>query len=407
MSSIKILTVYGIPIRVHITFPLILILAAVQFGVGQTDWLQGAAFGVMATLLLFVGVVLHELAHSLVAMGFGSRVREIVLLPLGGVAQMETIPERPYQELLMAVAGPVTSAIIGGVLLVATVLFFPLDAWTGLLVAITQSTLRLQWSLLLPYLAFVNLFLAIFNLIPAFPMDGGRVLRALLAALMPYGRATAIAVAIGQGLAWLIGLYGLMTTQVFAILIAIFVYVGAAQEGQMTRVKTALSGLRVRQVFSRHARPVHPDDPLGVAVDLTLDGFQSDFPVCDGQQLVGMLTRNDLLVGLKTHGPQSPIRQSMRTEYPIVRPDDDLFEAQQHMAEAGLEAAPVAEGMTFLGLLTRQDLEEAFRLVTVSPDLLRAGEWARRRAETTTPPAPEGTEMAIRVCSPDSPDDPS
>lgn len=402
MSSIKILTVRGIPIRIHITFPLILILAAFQFGIGRSSWLQGAAFGVVAMLLLFVGVVLHELAHSLVAVGFGSRVKEIVLLPLGGVAQMEKIPERPYQELLMAVAGPVTSAVIGLALGALTLLAFPLNEWLQFVRALGGDA-QLQWWHLLHYLAFVNLFLAFFNLIPAFPMDGGRVLRALLAALMPYGRATAIAVAIGQGLAWLIGLYGLMTTQVFAILIAIFVYVGAAQEGQMTRVKVALSGLRVRQVFSRHARPLQPDLPLSTAVDATLGGFQSDFPVCDGRQLVGMLTRNDLLVGLKNYGPQSPIRQSMHTEYPIVRPDDDLFDAQQRMAEAGLEAAPVAEGRTFLGLLTRRDLEETFRLVTVSPELLR-DDWAQRRAESVTHPSPLATDepdVAIQVCSTD------
>ncbi len=370
MNSIQLLTVRGIPIRIHITFPLILILAAFQFGLGQPNWAEGAVFGVVVTLLLFVCVVLHELAHSLVAMGFGSRVKEIVLLPLGGVAQMEELPERPYQELLMALAGPVTSGLIGVGLALPTVLFLPSHIWLDFARAITTAG-RLEWAYMLPYLVTTNIFLAGFNLIPAFPMDGGRVLRALLATVMPYGRATAIAVSVGQGLAWLIGLSGLLTRNVLTMLVALFVYVGATQEGRMVQVKTALAGLRVGQAFSRTARSVHPEDPLGRAVDLTLESFQSDFPVCDGEQLVGMLTRTDLLVGLKERGPGVPIREVMRRQFPLVRPQDDLFDTQQKMGASGLEAVPVVEEGRFLGLLTRQDLEEVYRLVTTLPGLLQ------------------------------------
>lgn len=370
MSSIRLVTVRGIPIRMHITFPLILIVAAIQFGLGQRNWLEGAAFGVVVTLLLFVCVVLHELAHSLTAIQFGSEVREIVLLPLGGVARMERMPERPYQELLMAVAGPLTSGLIGIALAVLTALLLPWRIWLEFSRAIAAAS-HLKWSYLLPYLAVTNLFLAGFNMIPAFPMDGGRVLRAVLATVMPYGRATAIAVAVGQAMAWMIGLYGLLDRNVLVILVALFVYVGAGQEGQMVQVKVALAGLRVGQVFSRHAQSVHPDQPLGHAVDLTLGGFQSDFPVCEGERLVGMLTSTDVLAGLKEYGPQVPIRQVMQTRFTMARPDQDLFEVQQRMSEARLEVVPVVEGESFLGLLTRRDLEEAYRLVMVRPGILR------------------------------------
>ena len=373
-SSIKLLTVRGIPIRMHITFPLILVISAFLFGSGQADWMRGAAFGVVVTLLLFVGVVLHELAHSLVAVAFGSEVSEIVLLPLGGVARMEQVPEKPYQELLMALAGPVTSGLIGFVLAAMMPLFFPhtwFDIGAQFFRAFFLQVGSLQWTHVLPYLASVNLFLALFNMIPAFPMDGGRVLRALLATVMPYGRATRIAVSIGQGLALLLGLLGFIGGGVMVILVALFVYVGASQEGQMTQVKLALAGLQVQQAFSRRALALAPDDPLGRAVDLTLEGFQSDFPVSDGEQLVGMLTNADVLVGLKELGPDVPVSQAMRTEFPVAHPQDDLFEVQQRMNEAGMPALPVVEGTRFLGLLTKQDLQEVYRLVSINPRLLQ------------------------------------
>jgi Zn-dependent protease/CBS domain-containing protein len=371
MSSFRVLTVRGIPIRVHVTFPLVLVLAAFQFGLALPNWLEGAAFGVVVTLLLFVGVVLHELAHSLVAMQFGCEVKEIVLLPLGGVAQMEELPERPYQELLMAVVGPLTSGLIGIGLAAVTLLVVPVSwSWLRDFGRAMAGEGDLRWEYVLPYLAVVNLFLAGFNMIPAFPMDGGRVLRALLAAVIPYGRATAVAVAIGQALAWLIGLYGLLSRNIVTMLVALFVYVGAAQEGRMTRVKVALAGLKVRQVFSRRAQPVSPTASLGQAVDMMLEGFQADFPVCDGERLVGMLTRADVMVGLKEHGPMVQVEAVMQRDFLVVDPEGDLFHIQQQMSKARVGAVPVVQEGRFLGLLTQQDLEEAYRLVSVLPGIL-------------------------------------
>ncbi len=369
MGSLKLATIKGIPVRVHITFPLILLWAAVQFGRGQSNMWRGALFGVVVTLLLFLCVVLHELAHSLLAIQFGGRVNEITLLPLGGVAQMERLPDRPYQELLMALAGPLTSGVIGVGLAFLTLFLFPLRIWTDFLRALSSGG-TLSWSYLLPYLAVTNLFLAGFNLLPAFPMDGGRVLRAILATFMPYGRATALAVRVGQVLAWILGMLGLFGRDVFLILVALFVYAGATQEGRLVQLKTALAGLRVRQAYSHSPQAVHPEDPLSRAVDLMLEGFQSDFPVCEEDRLVGMLTRTEVLRGLKEYGPQVPIRAVMLREFPVAGPEDDLFDIQQRMSEAGAEVVPVVDAGTFLGLLTRQDLEEAYRLVTAYPALL-------------------------------------
>jgi Zn-dependent protease/CBS domain-containing protein len=370
MTGIKLFTVRGIEIKMHVTFPLILVLAAVQFGFLSTGGfsLSGAAFGVVVTLLLFVCVVIHELAHSLVAVHIGFPVRDIVLLPLGGVAQMERMPEGPAQEFLIAIAGPLSNVVIAGVLIVVGLLL-PVNLVRDLWRLLTNPT-RLGWQDTLPYLIIINFSLAAFNLIPAFPMDGGRVLRALLATMVPRVRATAVAVRVGQGLAWILGLVGLLNSNFFLMLIAIFVYSGAAQEGRMVHVRDVLQGLRVRQAFSRRALALSPDDPVSRAADLTLESFQADFPVCDEGQLVGLLTHTDVIRALKQRQPETPVRAVMRTEFPVIRLNDELLEIHRQMTEAGLDALPVVEGEQFLGLLTRRDVNEVYQLLSVNPELL-------------------------------------
>jgi len=375
MTGIKLFTVRGIEVKMHMTFPLILVWAAVQFGfLNQRGFSpSGAAFGIVITLLLFLCVVIHELAHSLTAVRMGFPVRDIVLLPLGGVAQMERMPERPSQELLMAIAGPLSNLIIAGLLAVAGSLLSPVSIGSGLGRLLLHPT-NLGWKDMLPYLIVTNVGLALFNLLPAFPMDGGRVLRALLATAMPHTRATALAVSVGQGLAWLLGLAGLLTTNFVLILIAIFVYAGATQEGRMTQVKGVLQGLRVRQAFARHAQVLSPDDPISHAADLVLESFQSDFPICDGERIVGLLTYTDMIRGLKQHQPETPVREVMRTQFPAVGLNDELYEVHRQMTEAGLDAVPVIEKGFFLGLVTRRDVSEVYQLLSVSPELLVHGQ---------------------------------
>jgi len=365
MTGIKLFTVRGIEIKMHVTFPLVLVWAAVQFGFLSTGGfsLSGAAFGIVVTLFLFICVVIHELAHSLVAMRMGFPVRDIVLLPLGGLAQMERMPERPAQEFLMAIAGPLSNVAIAVLLIVAGLLL-------GIDVQLRADLTHLGWADTLPYLIFTNIGLAVFNLVPAFPMDGGRVLRALLATVMPHARATAVAVKVGQGLAWILGLVGLWNGNFVWILIAIFVYSGAAQEGQMIQVKDVLQGLRVRHAFSRRALALSPADPVSRAADLTLESFQADFPVCDGGRLVGLLTHTDVIRALQQHRAETPVREVMQAKFPTIGLDDGLFEVLRQMAEAGLDALPVMDGEQFLGLLTRRDVNEVYQLLSVSPELL-------------------------------------
>jgi len=240
----------------------------------------------------------------------------------------------------------------------------------GIDVQLRADLTHLGWADALPYLIFTNIGLAVFNLVPAFPMDGGRVLRALLATVMPHARATAVAVKVGQGLAWILGLVGLWDGNFVWILIAIFVYSGAAQEGQMIQVKDVLQGLRVRHAFSRRALALSPADPVSRAADLTLESFQADFPVCDGGRLVGLLTHTDVIRALQQRRAETPVREVMQTKFPAVGLDDGLFEVLRQMAEAGLDASPVMDGEQFLGLLTRRDVNEVYQLLSVSPELL-------------------------------------
>ncbi|MEA3375507.1 MAG: site-2 protease family protein [Chloroflexota bacterium] len=369
MASFKLFTVQGIDIKVHITFPLILVWAALQFGfLGQDGFsLSGAAFGVVVTLLLFGCVVIHELSHSLTSAWMGYPVEDIVLFPLGGVAQIEKMPEGPGEELLMAIAGPLSNVVIAFVLGLLS-LFTPTNLFAGLR-KIAMDPTALGWADILPYLIVTNLLLAAFNLIPAFPMDGGRVLRSFLATIMPQARATDIAVRIGQGFAWLLGLGGLVTGNLIWILIAVFVYAGAAQEGRMTRIQEILEGMKVRQAFSREVQSISPHDPVSRAADLTLESFQADFPVCDEGQIVGLLTHTDIIRALQRHQPNTPVEEVMKTDFPVLRLEDGLFEVHQQMQQSGLNALPVIEDEQFAGLLTSRDVSEAYQLLSISQEL--------------------------------------
>jgi len=369
-GSFKIATVRGIDIKIHVTFFLILIYAAIVFG-SDGRGMNGALFGVVATLLLFGCVVLHELGHSIVAQRYGIPVRDITLWPIGGVARLERIPDKPAQEFWIAIAGPAVNVAIVGVVFVLGRALASLEAGFDL-GALERGMLQLAPASLLAYLFTTNLFLAVFNLIPAFPMDGGRILRALLATRIQYTRATAIAVGIGQSLALLAGFFGFLTGQLNLVLIAIFVFMGAGSEAQMVQVKSVLEGLRVRQAFTRKTEALDPDDRLTRAVDLTLSSFQSDFPVCRGEELVGLLTKTDLVSALQNRGSNAFVVSVMRKEFPTISLDDSVYLAQQRMAENNIEALPVVEQGRFRGLLTLRDVDEVFRLLSVSPQLLHA-----------------------------------
>jgi Zn-dependent protease len=368
--SIKLFKVKGIDVKVHLTFILILVWAAYRWGVQAGQGAAGALFGVVVILLLFVCVTLHELAHSLTAIRYGVTVRDITLLPIGGLSQMEKVPEEPRQELTMSLAGPLTNVAIA-IVLIAICVPFKIRSTVGF-GELFQMLNTVSWSGLMAYLVSANITLGLFNLVPAFPMDGGRVLRAFLAMRLDFTRATKIAVAIGQGLAGLLGLYGVLSGSWTLAIIGVFIYMGAGQEGRTVEVKGVLEEMRVHQAMTRQFQILSPQDPLIQAVDITLQTFQTDFPVVEGGRLVGLLTEADLVSALRKHDREIPVTQVMRTDFPTAGRDESLFDAQERMSAAQLRAVPVVAEGKLVGLLTSQDINEAYLLLSISPRLSEA-----------------------------------
>jgi len=364
--SIKLFRAKGIDVKVHLTFVLILIWAAYQWSVSTGEGLMGAVFGIVATLLLFASVTLHEFGHSLQALKFGIPVHDITLMPMGGLARIEEIPEDPGKEIRIAIAGPLVNFIIAGVLFGIGLLLN-----TRAIISLDELYLsmgQVSWNGMLAYLTMTNLLLGLFNLIPAYPMDGGRILRASLAKRLGHSKATQIAVNVGQGLALLFGLWGFMNGSYTLVLIAIFVWMGAGQEGKDTAVKNILSEMKVSQAMTRQPQILRANDGLSKAIGLILSTSQSDFPVTEwgSNQVVGLLCEKDLLKSLQVHDKTTPVRDVMQIKFPTATLDQPLYEAQKHMVTGRVRAMPVVDDEgDIIGLLTSTDINEAYRLLSI------------------------------------------
>ena len=282
--SIKIGRFAGIDVYMHFTFILLISrVALIHWRQGQS--VGAAVAGVIFILTVFLCVVLHEFGHALTARRYGIKTRDILLLPIGGVARLERLPSDPLQELWVALAGPAVNVVI------ALALFI----WLRLTASLAPlEALTLTAAPFLERVMAVNLFLVMFNMIPAFPMDGGRVLRAVLATRKNYARATQIAASIGQGIAVLFGFLGLFYNP-FLLFIAFFVWIGAAQEASMAQLTSAIGGIPVENAMITDFKTLHRDDALERAVALTLAGSQKDFPVVNNGDIEGILTQQDLL----------------------------------------------------------------------------------------------------------------
>jgi len=345
--SWKILEFRGIGVYVHATF-LILIGFVVLAHWTQSQSVSKALEGVGFILALFACVVLHEFGHALMAAKYGIRTRDITLLPIGGVARLERMPDEPLQELWVALAGPAVNVVIAA----------GLFAWLTLTAAFAPlHQLSVTGGPFLERLLVVNLFLAGFNLLPAFPMDGGRVLRALLATRMEYARATQIASGIGQAMALLFGFLGFLFNP-FLLFIALFVWIGAAQEASLAQMKSSLGGIPVAHAMLTEFHTLSPQDRLSQAIEQVLAGSQQDFPVTRDAVVVGVLTRNDLLVGLAQRGPEAMVGDVMQTEFDMVEPSQMLEAALGRLQSCQCHTLPVVRRGTLVGLITMENVGE-------------------------------------------------
>ena len=347
--SLKLGRILGIDVYIHFTF--LLLLGFVGLGAWMQDrTVWSAISAVFFWSALFLCVLLHEYGHALAARKYGIGTRDITLLPIGGVARLERMPEKPRQELWVAVAGPLVNVIIAAGLASGLVLS---GSWQP------TSAFNLLQGNFAERLLYVNLFLVAFNLLPAFPMDGGRVLRALLAMRMDYTRATTIAATIGQCMAILFGFIGLFGPFML-ILIAVFVWFGAAQEAAAAEMKGSLEGARVRDAMLTEFHVLSPSQTIGDAGRMLLAGSQQDFPVVESGAVIGMLHRNDLFRGLKEHGEIYPVAEAMRREVTAVDPAQALDSAvAQVNSEHGTTIVALENGR-LVGLLTAENIGEYF-----------------------------------------------
>lgn len=367
--SFKIGRVFGIDLRVHITFFLIVAWAAYMWGGVHGHGAGGAIYGAVLILLLFFCVVIHELSHSRMAQHFGAEVASITLLPIGGLAMLRKMPEDPGKELAVSVVGPLSNVVIAALLAVVYAVIpgkIALENPEQALEVITSVSLQG----LVAYLLFVNIMLAVFNLLPAFPLDGGRVLRSILAQRMPYRKATRAAVAAGQVFAFILGITGLLSGAWLWVIIAVFIYMGAEQEGAGAEMKSVFSRLKVADAAAEDVKVLSPADRLGDVVAIVLHGYQEDFPVLEGEAVTGILTRTNLIDGLHRRGPDVRVGEVMLRDFPAVTPGAPFSEVYDRINETRVKAVPVIEDGKLLGMVTLEHLSEVFMLLSSTDEPL-------------------------------------
>ena len=356
--SFPIGTVKGTVIRIHLTFLLFLV------WIGVSHYAQGgqraAVEGVLFISLLFACVLLHEFGHVFAARRYGVQTPDITLLPIGGVARLERIPEKPAEELVVALAGPAVNVAI------AALLFLVLGGLPSM-----EDGMQVQNSGMgmLERLAWVNISLVLFNLVPAFPMDGGRVLRALLAYRLGYARGTRIAAGVGQAVAFALGLAGLFGGNPLLIFIALFVYMGAASEASAAQMRDAGRGMIASDAAETRFEGLSPTATVEDAVERLLRTSQHDFPVVDGSgRLRGVVTRDDMIRALRERGPDAPVLEVMRRDVPVLHHRQPLDEALRAMQEGRHPAVGIVDSEgRLVGLITPENVGELMMVQAARP----------------------------------------
>ncbi len=352
--SLRLATVRGITLKVHITFAFIVFLAAANWAaLGPT----GIAFGIGLVLLLFACVTLHEFGHALAAQYFGIPVKEIVLLPIGGIAFLGRATRRPLEELVIAAAGPAVNVVIVAVL--APIVWLAGDGRLDLTPTLlrpdgaTPSLLEaVQW------LAGANIGLVLFNMIPAFPLDGGRILRGMLGLLTDWSRATRWATATGQLLAMGMGGWGLMSGQLMLVLLSAIIFFSATSTAAEERGYTVLSSHRVGDACNRHALVLSEHERVSTVISYILTSYQPDFAVVRGAELLGVVRRAQVLQSLALQSGD-PAVASIMSPVPRVDSRRSLADVRQAMAESGSPVAAVFDRALYVGLVSLEDIAEA------------------------------------------------
>ncbi len=370
--SVPIGRVSGITLRLHVTF--LLFLAFIGYGGFMEAGWGGAGWAVAMFGSIFACVVLHELGHSIVAQQLGVQVKSITLLPIGGVAALRNIPEQPWHEIAITLAGPMVNVFIACLLL----------PFTGMPSHLLFIEMPHDLHALLLTLAQSNIMLFLFNCIPAFPMDGGRLLRAILALAIPYRRATAIAAGIGQGLAILFVLFGLKSS-IWLIIIGAFIFMAAEGEERMVRIRGLLHDLDVEEVMSRDFAVLSPNDPAARATELIYQTGQDDFPVVEDDHLVGIVTRPRLVETMNAQGAKAPVRQAINPDVLVVSPHDKVSRVYEEIIGDGHVSAVVMDEGKLVGILSPENIS---RYLLVQSSIKSAAQHSRAGSVTRTSAPP-------------------
>lgn len=369
-TSLTLFRIFDVDVRVHWSFVLILAYGAFIYSSGPAGPLAGAFYGILVTVLLFVCVTLHEFGHALVAKNFNVNVSNITLLPIGGVANLERMPDKPMQEFLITLAGPLVNFALAIILVPLTLFMAMLEVGRDSLPTSAQAFFGMMQTPgvtnVLLYLLATNILLGLFNLLPAFPMDGGRILRSLLAMTMSYVRATRIAVLVGRLMAALFAVWGLFTGNIVLLLIAFFVYVGGGAEREAVESRAVLRHVKASRALTPEAVSLYSSERLSRAVDLLMNSYQTDYPVKDlSGNFVGVLTRQRLIPMLREVGPEGRVVDAMipAAEIAEVTPDNNLAEVWEKMTTGSGRVVAVKQGAEFLGLITMDDISEIFQVM--------------------------------------------
>jgi len=340
----------GIDINIHVTFFLLLGFFFLVLGLK----------GLVLIMGVFFFVTVHELCHSLVAARFGIKVKRITLFPIGVVASMQDEPAKPYQELLISLAGPLSN------LLIIIVFYYPLLAILGqdtLMYPVLVMTGRLKYEggfNVLAHIYWINLVLAVFNMIPAFPMDGGRILRAILSYRMNRRKATAIAVRLGHIFALMFAYFGIVYGHIFLLIIAVFVYMAASSEGFRVEVDETIKYYTAGDVLAADFVHIDSETTLAKVLELIFHTHQEDYPVMKDGRLEGLLTRKEIIRGIHQIGKEATSGEIMRRDVPSVKTTERLHAVQKAMRKYNTSALAVKKKGTIVGVITQDDINRVF-----------------------------------------------